>query len=252
MNEIILIVAEGFKSESQIIDNLKSVFFSNKVIIKILYGTSIYSFYKKKKLYGDDFETIEVLREMSDENKKILKGIKRRNVSSVFLFFDQDSHATNYSEAHLEEMLNFFDDEFENGKLFISYPMVEAIRDIDNLDEHYLKEECYWDINNNLEYKKYASEKIRNISFMSLYSGYDYKIWGIINRYNWTKTNLLLNDKFILPVYDELMRFTQKSIFEKQYLLIERYNKVITLSAFSLFISYYLKRADIEKILKVL
>lgn len=61
MNEIILVVAEGLKSESQIIDNLKKVFFSNKVVIKILYGTSIYSFYKKKKLYGDDFETIEVL-----------------------------------------------------------------------------------------------------------------------------------------------------------------------------------------------
>lgn len=129
--------------------------------------------------------------------------------------------------------------------------MVEAIRDIDNFDEIYFEEKCYWNISDNLEYKKHASEKIRSISFMSVYSGYDYKIWSIINRYNWAKTNLLLNDKFMLPIYDELMKFTQKSIFEKQYLLIEKCNKIIILSAFSLFISYYLKREDVEKILKL-
>lgn len=243
--ETILIVAEGVKAESEIIDNIKKVFFDNKIIIKILYGTCIYDFYKKKKISGDDFETIEVLRELSDENKKILKDIKRNQVSSIFLFFDQDSHATNYSKNKLIEMLDFFDDEYEQGKLFISYPMVEAIRDINNLNEIYEKNMCYWNVKENKKYKKYASNIIRSISYISIYENYDINIWKIICRYNWIKANFLINNIFLLPCYDELVNFSQKLIFTKEYILMEN-SKIITLSAFPFFLVYYFNKRFIE------
>lgn len=243
--ETILVVAEGVKAESKIIDNIKKVFLDNKVIIKILYGTSIYGFYKKKKSYGDDFETVEVLREMSDKNRNDLKNIKRHHISSIFLFFDQDSHTTNYSKDKLEEMLNFFDDEYEQGKLFISYPMVESIRDISNLDEKYTEDMCIWDINKNKKYKEYASKTIKNISHMSVYENYDINIWRIISRYNWIKANLLINNIFSLPCYDELINFSQKMIFIKEYILMEN-GKVITLNAFPFFLVYYFNKQFIE------
>ena len=51
--EVILVIAEGAKAESLIIDNLKKVLFNKQVIIKVIFGTSIYNFYQRKKRYGE-------------------------------------------------------------------------------------------------------------------------------------------------------------------------------------------------------
>ena len=55
----------------------------------------------------------------------------RESVSQVFLFFDLDIHglaqSIEQSCEQLDELLNFFDNETENGKLFLSYPMVEVV-----------------------------------------------------------------------------------------------------------------------------
>lgn len=247
--ETILVVVEGKKEEPKIIENLEKSIFKDKVIIRILYGTSIYTFYKNLKKYGDYFETIEVLRDMSDKNKEVLKGIKRKDVSSIYLFFDHDSHSNVYTKEKLDEMIEFFYDEYENGKLFLSYPMVEAVRDIDNIEEEYIEEKCYWCVDDNKKYKQHASEVIRNISFMSVYGNYDFKIWGIISRYNWIKSNLLINNKFQLPSYNELMDFSQKLILDKETELVNNKNLVVTLSGFPFFMVNYFKREIIEDIL---
>ena len=144
-------------------------------------------------------------------------------------------------------MLDFFDNEYENGKLFISYPMVEALRDINNLDEQYNQNDCYYKVNKYREYKAYASNVIRNISHLSVYANYTFDIWRILSRYNWIKGSLLIDENFNLPSYDNLNRFSQKLIFDKQYELINKTNKIIILSAFSFFISYYFKRSFIEE-----
>lgn len=144
-------------------------------------------------------------------------------------------------------MLDFFDNEYENGKLFISYPMVEALRDINNLDEQYNQNDCYYEVNKYREYKAHASNVIRNISHLSVYANYTFDIWRILSRYNWIKGSLLIDENFNLPSYDNLNRFSQKLIFDKQYELINKTNKIIILSAFSFFISYYFKRSFIEE-----
>lgn len=60
-------------------------------------------------------------------------GLSREDFSEVYLFFDYDAHQTNLGKAVNEDvirqMLESFDNETENGKLYISYPMVEALRD---------------------------------------------------------------------------------------------------------------------------
>ena len=86
-----------------------------------------------KKLEADDFETdiIEVLRESSKELQKLLEGLSREDFSEVFLFFDYDAHQTNLGNADgqdaLKQMLESFDNETENGKLYVSYPMVTCL-----------------------------------------------------------------------------------------------------------------------------
>ena len=104
--EVILCIVEGVKEEPKIIDSLKNIFLSDKVIVEILYGTSIYHLYSKIK-EDEDFEILEILKGMSIKNQDRLKGFKRNQISSIFLFFDQDSYNTNASEIKLETLIHF-------------------------------------------------------------------------------------------------------------------------------------------------
>ena len=128
-------IVEGEAREPQIIDNIPKVFFShgNFKIITLPAGENIYMLWKKLK--ADDFDTdiIEVLRESNDDISKQLDGLSRDDFSEVYLFFDYDMHQTNLGKEDdadaVKQMLESFDNETVNGKLYISYPMVEALRD---------------------------------------------------------------------------------------------------------------------------
>ena len=130
-------IVEGEAREPQIIDNISKVFFShgNFKIITLPAGENIYMLWKKLK--ADDFDTdiIEVLRESNDDISKQLDGLSRDDFSEVYLFFDYDMHQTNLGKEDdadaVKQMLESFDNETVNGKLYISYPMVEALRDSD-------------------------------------------------------------------------------------------------------------------------
>jgi hypothetical protein len=60
-----------------------------------------------------------------------LDGIRRSDISETYLFFDYDFHNNQLTldeiNQRVEAMLNMFDEETENGKLYINYPMIECI-----------------------------------------------------------------------------------------------------------------------------
>ena len=130
-------IVEGKAREPLIIDNILKVFFKQVKfkIITLPAGQNIYMLWKKLK--EDDFDTdiIEVLREENEELKEQLAGLQRDDFSEIYLFFDYDGHQKNLGEFDskdaIEQMLISFDNETENGKLYISYPMVEALRDFE-------------------------------------------------------------------------------------------------------------------------
>lgn len=248
--ETILLIAEGTKAEPRIIDNLKNIFFNDKIIIKILYGTSIYHLYEKIK-EDEDIDIVEILREMSSNNREILKDVQRKSISSIFLFFDHDSHATNADEEKIKKLIEFFNNETDKGKLYISYPMLEALRYIDNLSEVYDEKDSYWPTTQNRFFKQSASNKIRSISHLSTYN-YDLDTWNILNRYNWRKANLLINKTFSLPDYNTLSKFTQNIIHIEQQNLMNNSSPdkvIVILSSFSFFISDYFKEEIVVKML---
>ena len=128
-------IVEGEAREPQVIDNISKVFFKhgNFKIITLPVRENIYMLWKKLK--ADDFDTdiIEVLRESNKKIREQLEGLSRDDFSEVFLFFDYDAHQTNLGKSDdgdvINQMLESFNNETENGKLYISYPMVEALRD---------------------------------------------------------------------------------------------------------------------------
>lgn len=136
-----------------------------------------------KRLKEDDFDTdvIEVLRESSAEIRKQLDGLLRDDFSEVYLFFDYDAHQTNLAKTDDEDivhqMLDSFDNETENGKLYISYPMVEALRDFEPGICGKGKP-CFVEIRELVNYKNISSAR----SFNPHFKEYDFDIWReIIN-----------------------------------------------------------------------
>ena len=171
-------IVEGEAREPLIIDNISKVFFAhaNFKIITLPAGQNIYMLWKKLK--EDDFDTdiIEVLREEHEELKEQLGGINRDDFSEVYLFFDYDGHQNNLSEEDdadvLEQMLVSFDNETENGKLYISYPMVEALRDFEE-GKCGKEGQCFVPIAEIGNYKFVSAER----SFYPDFKDYDITVW---------------------------------------------------------------------------
>ena len=57
-------------------------------------------------------------------------GYKSSDFESIYLFFDYDFYKGDLDKKNDEvlELLEYFNEETENGKLFISYPMIESIQ----------------------------------------------------------------------------------------------------------------------------
>lgn len=171
-------IVEGEAREPLIINNISRIFFSHKnfKIITLPAGQNIYMLWKK--LDEDDFDTdiIEVLREDHEELAEQLAGLSRDDFSEVYLFFDYDGHQNNLSvnddEDVIEKMLASFNNETENGKLYISYPMVEALRDFE--PEICGKgENCYISIDEIGNYKTVSAER----AVYPQFKNYDFDIW---------------------------------------------------------------------------
>ena len=171
-------IVEGEVREPQVIDNISKVFFThgNFKIITLPAGENIYMLWKKLK--ADDFDTviIEVLRESNKEIRKQLMGLSRDDFSEVYLFFDYDAHQTNLGKADdgdvINEMLESFDNETENGKLYISYPMVEALRDFEP-GICGQPNTCFVTIEDLVKYKNVSSARTFNPHFRD----YDFNTW---------------------------------------------------------------------------
>ena len=122
-----LFVFEGV-TEDSIVSSLERHFMGGAVAIKCAFCGDIYQFYRKLK--EDDFsvDVLTLLKHRNKKNRSNLEGYSPDSFAYIYFFFDYDGHATKADDGKVAEMLEFFNNETENGKLFISYPMVESVR----------------------------------------------------------------------------------------------------------------------------
>ncbi|MDE6065838.1 MAG: hypothetical protein K2G27_03350 [Duncaniella sp.] len=109
--------------------------------IVCIYGTHIYTLYSKLKA-DDGLDLVgELIRNIDSypQLREVLRDgeIPEEAFEATYLIFDYDGHVNMPRSADgsyidgdmaLMEMLDFFDDASDNGKLLISYPMGEAIK----------------------------------------------------------------------------------------------------------------------------
>lgn len=158
---MILFIFEGKKCEPRLFETLRQLFFQKETEPFVCtYNSNIYSLYSKLKSYdvfdniGASGNTVTILNEILEERgDNTLENIIEADVSEIFLFFDYDFQESRLTleanNQHLKEMLEYFNEETKNGKLYINYPMVESIRYVKQLpDNNYwqytvTRDECH-------------------------------------------------------------------------------------------------------------
>jgi len=133
----ILCIFEGESREPKYFRTIQSHYFDENSILLCSYGNDIYELFKELD-EDHDLDIVELLRESKNvpANKEILESYSSDDFNQVFLFFDFEYQDDHFDVNNLALMISIFNEETENGKLFVSYPMIEAIRDIPSIDEY--------------------------------------------------------------------------------------------------------------------
>lgn len=239
---MILFIFEGAKYEPALYEGIKSLFFPrSKDQVLCSFCSSIYTFYKRLKEDFDGFaDVVDVLKlekEKVDPDNEIFK-YKSSDFESIYLFFDYDFYCGNLDvkNAQVRELLEYFNEETENGKLFISYPMIESIQYTKELpDKQFYTYKVDRDNSKGEKFKKSATQ-------FCFYKGYAYlkniENWQHLIHQNVCKAHLLTRESNSWPNQKEDVE--QVPIFEAQ---IQKYvipnNDVAILNAFPMFLYYY-------------
>lgn len=253
---MILCVFEGAEREPRLFRTLENLFFGEREVIVCSFGNNIYELYRQLQEFDGDGDIISILRENKADG--LPGGVKSSDFSEIYLFFDYDFQNTNLSldeiNARLKEMLDLFNDETNNGKLYVSYPMVESLLYTKKLpDEHFVeytvsRSDCMGHSFKNLArtFSYYGS-----FDFIELPDSRHHRIsrreiekvranWiQIINQHT-SKANYITMQSNIIPVNKEDV--SQQRIFESQclkYLCDEE--RIAILNGFPLFLFEYFK-----------
>lgn len=131
-------IVEG-KTERRILDSLRGLYWGGREDVFVYtHASDIYTLYRAMRdLDVFDCEggvdTLTVLKERAADREEAgrLSGLSASDISETYLFFDYDFQnkfgSLEGNNEALAEMLRYFDDETGNGKLYVNYPMVEAL-----------------------------------------------------------------------------------------------------------------------------
>ena len=236
------IIVEGEKRDYRYVEEMLKTFFVGKcqiVTVILPAGQNIYMLYNSLK--EDDFETdlIEILRESGNEALvKELEGYTVQDFDEIFMFFDYDCQEDNLnrdnSQDIVQEMLSFFNNETEHGKLYLSYPMVEAVYDY-KIGQCDARTKCFLPISEITNYKNIVGE---NNPIASRHLGYEE--WKEIIAIFALRIQCLFNmDKIDFKQYRD--NVTTETIYDKQKYYVVKSSVVYVLSAFPEFLLDYFR-----------
>ncbi len=253
---MILFVFEGEDREPHIYRTLERLYFprnNNNVICS--FGNNIYELYNEMKTYEGDGDVFSVIKQRYAESEdSVLKGLRRSDISEIYLFFDYDFQHNHLSldeiNERVEEMLKLFDDETGQGKLYINYPMVESIRYTKELPD---SDYCGYNVSrfDCRDFKKLVHQ-------FSYYSNFDHILfrdnekpdkerylmiqdnWSILKEMNVCKANWLITDSYSMP--GKKSEIGQMSIFRSQKeKYVDKEERISVLNSFPIFLYEYFK-----------
>lgn len=134
----ILLVVEGAKQEQLLMNKVLEEFGLDADYQIYSYGTNVFELYERMFDQGREeleaLSLIGVLKEREVDPKK--RELLDTDFSDILLVFDFEGESENrFSLERLEEMLGYFSESTDEGKLYINYPMVEACKHFSDLPD---------------------------------------------------------------------------------------------------------------------
>lgn len=223
----ILFICEGEETERKFCNLIIDRYFIDNKKPKeyVAFGANIYSLYDEMSK-DRDLDIIELIREKAKLKKDIAtyEKLTMGGFDEVYLIFDYDFHAPQYSFEKILEMAEFFDNETENGKLYINYPMMESFKHFKSIpDEDFnnykiSKEEC-------LEYKKIVGD----VSCIKHFNDITLPILGIMIKQVLDKYGVISKKK--LNNYETyLNEFSQSNLLHLQNKSLSKDSKIFVLN----------------------
>lgn len=242
MSSNILFIYEGERTEPKISKSMQQHIFANQVnvVVEAVFKGEIYQLYNKldKDPYLDIFSLLK------ERDNNTLEGYSSDDFVEIYLFFDYDGHSTIAADGKLVDLLNLFDNETLNGKLYISYPMVEALK---HITEDVPNDFCHTSVRSkmNISYKNLVANSCNNK--LKKISNYNLDTWKFLIDLHLKKANLITEGCFSFPT----KLISQKELFNSQLKqFITPKSQVGVVSAFPLFIHDYYGNEYIIKLLK--
>lgn len=228
-----LFVFEGEGREKLYFQSMEKAFFDGQQSrILVSFQNDIYELYEKLNI-DDDLNSFELIKELNnlDPNRELLTHLRRDQIGQIYLFFDMEPHDEKFDGRKLLDMLALFNNETEHGKLFISYPMIEAIRDIDDHTE-YLNRVVRLEGCKGRSYKELSAQRGNRIYQDA--RKIDKNIWQTLITANLQKANYLISGSCKqTPVID------QNPIAQIQLDQFLPRNEISVLAAFPMFLADY-------------
>lgn len=253
-----LFVFEGPDTEKKIVSKMERNFIGDSFSVKCAYCGDIYQFYNNLK--AEDFATdiLSLLKERNSKNRAALAGYDADSFAYTYFFFDYDGHATKADDDQIAELLDFFNNETENGKMFISYPMVEAIK-------HFKDKESFRELT--AKCKRRNCPNFQSCSIQEKYidephykniaaTDCDREIakldtidkWKMIINVHLCKGNYIINGDFSLP--DKLLEQSVLFACQRATYISQHCPVVAVLSAFPFFLQEYYGASALNEKLK--
>ena len=158
---------------------------------------------------------------------KISKEFKASEISYVYLFFDYDLHSKLNEEYkniekiyerinEISEINSFFENETENGKLYLSFPMIEAYHKPIGCNYIYEKNNFEEKLEDFKVFKKKIKNETGNMGMTALKSQYKEIIKFYINN-----SENILEMKFKDVEKNKILKF-QNELLKSKWKLINR------------------------------
>lgn len=260
---MILFIFEGNKTERNLFKTLEYLYFpktkANERRI-CCFGYNVYELYRLMNESDFTEDIVSVIRnKLSNRPDNPLKDLAdATDISEIYLFFDYDFQNKNLSVKEMndqvEKLLAFFNNEDENTKLYIHYPMMESIKCTNELPDHNFikytasRADCG-------KFKHWVTQQFSCYKSSDFYefpinkngepsvTGRESKIrqnWEYLKQQNVSKANHICTGRNSIPTNKD--DINQQIIFDKQ---LEKYviptDSVAILNAFPLFLFEYFR-----------
>ena len=240
----ILVLVEGSRTDVRLMEKLLSIYGISSKHQIVSYNTNIYALYNSmfKDTNPEDMDLLQVLKEQERDVEK--KKIFDEMYSDILLIFDLDPQDPSFTAEKIVDMIKYFDNSSDMGKLYLNYPMVEAFYHMKGIpDEDYNGYTASMEEVVNKKYKERVQRENRNQDYSKF--AVDKKECNIVIRQNIEKANIIVsvetkeeNEETLIP--------TSLDILLEQLKLLEDNNMVSVLCTCAFYIPEYNAKLIIE------